>query len=139
MGISKIRKNIAARLLGKEYVILRSEEYDRLRSEFSRKISELEQRLESVLIDEAEYRFLKRFAETLVTLEKRLHDSDNADEILQATFRTACEFYEADWAGFLELDMEAGLWWPFDWFSVKNNDMTKTYLNDFEAAAIVPR
>lgn len=135
----KIREKLASKLLGKEYIILRSEEYDRIRSDFSRKIAELEQRLESVLIDEAEYRFLKRFAETLVTLEKRLHDSDNADEILQATFRTACEFYEADWAGFLELDMEAGLWWPFDWFSVKNNDMTKTYLNDFEAVAIVPR
>lgn len=107
---SKIRKNIAARLLGRDYIILRSEEYDRIRSEFSLKIAELEQRLESVLIDEAEYRFLKHFAATLVTLEKRLHDSDNADEILQATFRTACEFYEADWAGFLELDMEAGLW-----------------------------
>ena len=101
----KIRKNIAARLLGKDYIILRSEEYNRIRTEFDQKIAELEKRLESVLIDEAEYRFLKHFAATLVTLEKRLHDSDNADEILQATFRAACEFYEADWAGFLELDI----------------------------------
>lgn len=139
MGISKIRKNIAARLLGKEYVILRSEEYDRLRSEFSRKISELEQRLGSVLIDEAEYCFLKQFAETLTALEKRLHESDNADEILKATYQTACEFYEADWAGFLELDMDSKIWWPFSWYSVKNNDMTTTYLHDFEEAAIVPR
>ncbi|MDD6983776.1 MAG: hypothetical protein PUJ47_01060 [Clostridia bacterium] len=136
---SRIRKNIASKLLGKEYIILRSEEYNRIRTEFEQKISELEKRLESVLIDEAEYRFLKHFSTTLVTLEKRLHDSDNADEILKATYQTACEFYEADWAGFLELDMEAGLWWPFDWFSVKNNDMTKTYLNDFEPTAIVPR
>ena len=136
---NRIRRNIAKKLLGKEYVILRSEEYNRIRTEFQEKITELEKQLESVLIDEAEYRFLKHFAATLVTLEKRLHDSDNADEILQVTFRTACEFYEADWAGFLELDMEAGLWWPFDWFSVKNNDMTKTYLNDFEPTAIVPR
>ena len=73
---SKIRKNIAARLLGKDYIILRSEEYDRLQSEFEQKIAELEQRLKSVLIDEAEYRFLKHFASTLVMLEKRLHDSD---------------------------------------------------------------
>lgn len=140
MSISiRIRKNIASKLLGKEYIILRSEEYNRVRSEFEQKTAELEKQLESVLIDEEEYRFLKHFAETLVMLEKRLHDSDNADEILQATFRTACEFYEADWAGFLELDMEAGIWWPFDWFSVKNNDMTKTYLNEYEPAAIVPR
>jgi len=136
---SNIRKNIARKLLGKEYVILTSEEYNRIHAEFRQKVAELEKQLESVLIDEAEYRFLKHFAATLVMLEKRLHDSDNADEILKATFRTACEFYDADWAGFLELDMDAGLWWPLDWFSVKNNDMTRTYLNEFEAAAIVPR
>ena len=136
---SNIRKNIARKLLGKEYVILTSEEYNRIHTEFRQKVAELEKQLESVLIDEAEYRFLKHFAATLVMLEKRLHDSDNADEILNATFRTACEFYDADWAGFLELDMDAGLWWPFDWFSAESNDMTKTYLNEFEAASIVPR
>ena len=136
---SNIRKNIARKLLGKEYVILTSEEYNRIHTEFRQKVAELEKQLESVLIDETEYRFLKHFAATLVMLEKRLHDSDNADEILNATFRTACEFYDADWAGFLELDMDAGLWWPFDWFSAESNDMTKTYLNEFEAASIVPR
>ena len=41
-----------------------------------RKIAKLKKRLESVLIDEAEYPFLKHFAETLTALKKRLHDSD---------------------------------------------------------------
>lgn len=39
---SRIRKNIASKLLGKEYIILRSEEYNRIRTEFEQKISELE-------------------------------------------------------------------------------------------------
>ena len=73
---SKIRKNIAARLLGRDYIILRSEEYNRIRTEFDQKIAELEKRLESVLIDEAEYPFLKHFAKTLTALKKRLHDSN---------------------------------------------------------------
>ena len=41
-----------------------------------RKIAELKKRLESVLIDEAEYPFLKHFAKTLTALKKRLHDSN---------------------------------------------------------------
>ena len=41
-----------------------------------RKIAKLKKRLESVLIDEAEYPFLKHFAKTLTTLKKRLHDSN---------------------------------------------------------------
>ena len=135
----KIRRHIASKLLGKEYTILRSEEYDQIQSEINQKLAELKKRLDSVLIDEAEYHFLKHFAATLTALEKRLHDSDNADEILKATYQTACEFYEADWAGFLELDMEAEIWWPFSWYSINNNDMTTTYLHEFEVASIVPR
>lgn len=75
----------------------------------------------------------------MTQLEKRLHNSDNASDILKETFRTACEFYGADWAGFLEVDPESGLWWPFDWFSVKSTDMTKTYIEEFEQVSIVPR
>ena len=41
-----------------------------------RKIAKLKKRLESVLIDEAEYPFLKHFAKTLTTLKKHLHDSN---------------------------------------------------------------
>ena len=88
----RIRKQIAQRLLGKNYVILGSDEYTHIRTEFQEKIVELEKQLEAVLIDEAEYYFLKHFSSTLVMLEKRLHESDNADEILKATYQTACEF-----------------------------------------------
>ena len=51
--------------------------------------------------------FLENFVETLVKLEERLHVSDDADEIIKETFKTACEFYDADLAGFLEVNLEA--------------------------------
>ena len=68
-----------------------------------------------------------------------IHNSDNASEILKETFRTACEFYDADRAGFMEVDPDSNVWWPFDWLSVKSNDMTKSYLNEFEPLSVLPR
>ena len=60
-------------------------------------------------------------------------------EILKESFRTACEFYDADRVGFLEVDPDSKVWWPFDWLSVKSNDMTKSYLNEFEPLSVLPR
>lgn len=95
--------------------------------------------IQSLQVDRAEYDYLKHLADTLGRLEKCLHNTDNASEILKETFRTACEFYGADWAGFLEVDPESNVWWPFDWLSIKSNDMTKNYLDEFEPLSIVPR
>lgn len=69
----------------------------------------LELKAQNAKFDVEEYNFLKHFSATLIGLEKQLHNSDNTDEILKVTFRTACEFYQADWAGFLELDIESEL------------------------------
>lgn len=124
---------------GNKYILLNKSEYLKQQEYYTPKLTEYEKHISSLQLDQAEYQFLRHFAATLIQLEKLLHNSDNADEILQATFRTACEFYDADWAGFLELDMDAGVWWPFDWYSAKNNDMTKTYLAEFEPVEIVPR
>ena len=95
---------------GNKYILLDKEEYTRQQEYYTQKLTEYEQLIASLQIDQVEYQFLRHFAATLIQIEKHLHSSDNADEILQATFRTACEFYDADWAGFLELDMDAGVW-----------------------------
>ncbi len=39
----------------------------------------------------------------------------------------------------MEVDPESNVWWPFDWLSIKSNDMTKNYLDEFEPLSIVPR
>lgn len=145
---------------GKWVYVYSKTEYERLLSEYSQhlissktriadlenmnvkneqKIAELEKKVQDIMFAAEEYKFHKHFSSTLIQLEKQLHNSDNADEILQVTFRTACEFYKADWAGFLELDMESELWWPFDWYTTEHIDMTKNYLGEFESTTIVPR
>ncbi len=139
MRLSTALLHFLVKVNGNKYILLDKEEYARQQEYYTQKLAEYEQLIASLRIDQAEYEYLKRLADTLVRLEKRLHNTDNASEILKETFRAACEFYGADWAGFLEVDPESNVWWPFDWLSIKSNDMTKNYLDEFEPLSIVPR
>ena len=126
-------------MFGRWVTVIDRTEYEQRENTYKRKLAELEKVIQALHVDHNEYEYLKHLADTLVRLEKRLHNSDNASEILKETFRTACEFYDADWAGFLEVDPDTKVWWPFDWLSVKSNDMTKSYLNEFEPLSVLPR
>ena len=48
------------------------------------------------------------FEQTLRQLEEYLHISDDQEEIINGTLETACEFYQGDWCGFIEVDMDLG-------------------------------
>ena len=47
--------------------------------------------------------------QTVSELESALHASDNPNDIALQTLKTVCTFYDADWAGLLELDLELGV------------------------------
>ena len=53
--------------------------------------------------------------------------------------QTACEFYGADWCGFLEVDLDLGLWTPYLWHNTNPNDKTNDLLEEFGQAASMPR
>ena len=91
-----ILHKILRALFGKWAVILSHDEYD-------------------VLIKDYEYK--SDFERTLSGMEHRLHSCDNADEILEETLRTACEFYQADWVGFLDISKDQTMWSPFIWYN----------------------
>ena len=139
MKNTRLLVKILTGMFGRWITVIDRTEYMQQEESYRRKLSECERMLQSHHIEREEYEYLKHLADTLVRLEKRLHNTDNASEILKETFRAACEFYGADWAGFLEVDPESNVWWPFDWLSIKTNDMTKTYLDEFEPLSIVPR
>ena len=139
MKNTKLLVKILTGMFGRWVTVIDRTEYEQREEAYRKKLTECELIIQSLQVDQAEYEYLKRLADTLVRLEKRLHNTDNASEILKETFRAACEFYGADWAGFLEVDPETHVWWPFDWLSVKSNDMTKSYLNEFEPLSVVPR
>lgn len=48
--------------------------------------------------------------QTLSGLEAHLHESDDPEDIAWHTMETACRFYDGDWCGLLEIDMELKLW-----------------------------
>ena len=45
--------------------------------------------------------------------------------------QTACDFYGADWCGFLEVDLDLGLWTPYWWHNIRPDDKTQDLLESF--------
>lgn len=83
--------------------------------------------------------FALKFVDTLSALEAALHTSDDPEEIAHGAMRVACDFYEADWCGFLTVDLELGLWTPFWWYNTNPTDRTSEFTNEFESAAKLDR
>ena len=83
--------------------------------------------------------YCRELERTLSALEAALHVSDDPEEIAMMAMKTACDFYQADWAGFLEADMDLGLWSPAWWYNTAPNDQTMDYLNEFESAEFLHR
>ena len=132
----RIRKRIARCLLGKEYLILSRSEYEdlqRIKREYHLRLGEYELRLKEAEINSREYVYLKKFVSTLVELEHELHSIDDADMIIRHTLRKACEFYGADWSGFLDVDIVMGVWSPYRWYNPGVLDQTRELMEEFES------
>lgn len=84
-------------------------------------------------------RYAQELEQTLTSLEAYLHESDNPEEIIIHALETACHFYGGDWAGFLEVDLDIGLWAPYIWYNVNPNDNTADILNEFESSEVLFR
>lgn len=93
--------------------------------------------------DDAEQKEYIKYAVELESvlrlLEAQLHNTDDSEEIIQNGLRTACNFYEADWAGFLEIDLELGLWTHTASYKPGNADRVSELLDDFESSEFMHR
>lgn len=76
--------------------------------------------------------------EILSAVEELLHVSDDPEEIAMETLKTACAFYQADWAGFIQMDLNLGLWSPYWWYNAGEEDQTRTLINEVESASHLP-
>lgn len=72
-------------------------------------------------------------------LESGVHESDDPNEIVRNVLRCACDFYQGDWVGFLEVDMELALWTPVVWYNPNPDDKTLNLLQEFESAEFLHR
>lgn len=90
--------------------------------------------------DEKEYiEYTQAVEQTLSILEEHLHLSDDPEEVATLTLKTACDFYQGDWAGILEIDMELNIWAPYWWYNISSDDKTKLLINEFESSEFLCR
>jgi len=84
--------------------------------------------------EQTEYiQYAQEVESTLRHLESQLHESDDSEEIIHNVMKTACEFYQGDWVGFLELDLELDLWMPYVWYNSHDDDQTTVLLAEVES------
>ena len=76
---------------------------------------------------------------TLRYLEANLHNTDDPEEIAMGALKAACEFYDADWCGVLDVDLDIGVWSPMWWYNVRGTDRTKQLFEECETADYLSR
>ena len=75
----------------------------------------------------------------LSSLESEAHESDDPIYIITHALKSACDFYSADWAGFLDVDLDLRLWTPFMWYNASPEDKTSVMVQEFESAEFLNR
>lgn len=105
-------EKVLRKLFGKKLVIFTREEFDEMMKP---------------------YEFTMKVARDLGGLEEELHISDDADQIILRALKEACAFYDADWAGFLSVDFDMKVWFPYRWYNIHPHDQTKELMEEFES------
>ena len=59
---------------------------------------------------------------------RRLSPKEVAQQVLKAT----CQFYDADWCGLIQVDLDLSLWTPFWWFNTGATDKTMILTEEYE-------
>ena len=95
-------------------------------------------KIKGELLDEEYIQYCVNQDRTLKQLEANLHTSDDPEEIAMGTLKTACDFYEGDWAGILEVDLDLGIWTPVWWYNASAQDRTRQLMHEFEVAEFMP-
>lgn len=95
--------------------------------------------LTSAKISAEKVEFALEFVDMLAMLETNLHASDDPEEISHGAMKMACGFYQADWCGFLMVDLDLGLWTPYWWYNTNSQDKTEILTGEYESATKLPR
>ena len=73
------------------------------------------------------------YEHSLTALERKLYDLRNPDDIIIGVLIATCSFYDAEWVGVLDADLDIGIWTPMWWYSEEKGFMQETRLRAFEA------
>lgn len=53
--------------------------------------------------------------------------------------KATCQFYDADWCGLIQVDLDLNLWTPFWWFNAGATDKTMLLTEEYESAEFLDR
>ena len=85
------------------------------------------------IADVTEYaRYSMEIERTFAELQKGLAVCYDPKEIALNVMRVATEFYDADWCGIFEVDLELGIFSPFWWHNRELGNMVKTLTKEIE-------
>lgn len=79
------------------------------------------------------------FLHELTRLEHELHGSGDPNQIAMGALKSGCEFYQAEWCGILDVDMDVGVFTPLWWYTPMESDRTTELFREFEFAENFPR
>ena len=83
--------------------------------------------------DRCEYvQYAIEIERTLHNMQKELNTCIDPRKASMLIMRVATEFYDADWCGILDVDMEIGVWTPIWWYDTEFGEMAQTKFEEFE-------
>lgn len=75
---------------------------------------------------------------TVEALQVKLRSCNDPEEIAKQTLQTAYSFYQGDWSGVIELDLELDIW-SLGWWSHQNPNVTRIeQIDEFENTGQMP-
>lgn len=80
-----------------------------------------------------------RFEQKITALEAKLHSSEDPEEIGREALIAAMEFYDGDWCGIIEGDVEIEAWYPVLWHDKATGGMTATHFHELEDTCYLER
>ena len=80
------------------------------------------------------------FENSMNDLESQLYYQHlSPKEVAQQVLKATCQFYDADWCGLIQVDLDLNLWTPFWWFNTGAMDKTMILTEEYESAEFLDR
>ena len=67
------------------------------------------------------------------------YDQHSPEEVARQILKAACKFYDADWCGLIQVDLDLKIWTPFWWYNDSSEDKTTILTEEFESAEFLDR
>lgn len=83
--------------------------------------------------------FHKEFFRAFTKAEEKINNLDDPKEIGMVALKAACDFYDADWCGVLDVDLKMEFLMPFWWYNRITGGMTSTIIDETGISGILPR